>query len=233
LHAKRKRTPGGSAATEERLLEAVEELMRSQGLARITTRDIARAAGLAEGTLYNHFRDKDEIFIAVLKRNVAEFAHVVQDLPLRVGQATVLENLQPVAEAAAGFHIKAAPLICSLLADQKLLAETRRRMQELRIGPQRSLEALAAYIAAEQRLGRITSESDAAVVAGLILGTSFHMAVLDHFSGRSPDEGQARARMRHAIQALVAGLTPRAAQDETSSTIPYQAEERRRTRRGT
>jgi AcrR family transcriptional regulator len=188
--------------------------MRSQGLARITTRDIARAAGLAEGTLYNHFRDKDEIFIAVLKRNVAEFASVIQDLPLRVGQATVFDNLRPVAEAAAGFHIKAAPLVCSLLADQKLLAETRRRMEELRIGPQRSLEALGAYIAAEQRLGRITPEIDASVTAGVILGTSFHLAVLDHFSGHPPDEAQSRARMRHAIQALLAGLMPRAAENK-------------------
>jgi AcrR family transcriptional regulator len=183
--------------------------MRKEGLARITTRDIARAAGLAEGTLYNHFRDKDEIFIAVLQRNVAELAHAIQDLPLRVGMATVLDNLRRVAEAASGFHLKVAPLICSLLADQKLVAETRRRMQERRIGPQRSMEALAAYIAAEQRLGRITSEVDPAAVASLVLGSSFHMAVLDHFSGRSPRERQSRARMRHAIQALVIGLTPR------------------------
>ena len=46
------------------MLAAVEELMREQGLARITTRAIARKAGLTEGTLYNHFREKDEIFIA-------------------------------------------------------------------------------------------------------------------------------------------------------------------------
>ena len=208
MGGKRKRSPKAIATTEERLLGAVEELMRSQGLARITTRDIAKAAGLAEGTLYNHFRDKDELFMAVLQLNVGEFAHAIQDLPLRVGQATVLDNLRPVAEAAAGFHIKVAPLVCSLLADQKLLAETRGRMQERRVGPQRSLESLAAYIAAEQRLGRINSELDAGAVATLILGTSFHMAVFDHFSGSSPDERQSRARMRRAIQALVIGLTP-------------------------
>jgi AcrR family transcriptional regulator len=192
MGAKRKRNSMLSASTEERLLEAV------------------KAAGLAEGTLYNHFRDKDEIFMAVLQRKVGEFAHAIQDLPLRVGQATILDNLRPVAEAAAGFHIKVAPLVCSLLADQKLLAETRGRMQERRVGPQRSLESLAAYIGAEQRLGRITSEVDAATVAGLILGTSFHMAVLDHFSGHPPDERQSRGRMQRAIQALVIGLTPRA-----------------------
>lgn len=208
MRAKRKRSQRAGAATEERLLEAVEQLMRSQGLARITTRDIARAAGLAEGALYNHFRNKNELFIAVLVRNVAEISNVLQDLPLRVGQATVLDNLRPVADAAAGFHIKAAPLICSLLADQELLVDVRGWMQDHRIGPQRSAEALGAYIAAEQLLGRITSEVDAAVAAGLILGMSFQMAVLDHFWGRPPNGRRSRARMRDAIQALFFGIRP-------------------------
>src|SRR6516164_7829361 len=114
MGAKRKRNSMLSASTEERLLEAV------------------KAAGLAEGTLYNHFRDKDEIFMAVLQRKVGEFAHAIQDLPLRVGQATILDNLRPVAEAAAGFHIKVAPLVCSLLADQELLAGVRGWMQDHR-----------------------------------------------------------------------------------------------------
>jgi AcrR family transcriptional regulator len=208
LRSKRQKTPKVRATTEQKLIDAVEGLMRSQGLARISTRDIAREAGLAEGTLYNHFRHKDEIFMAVLQRNVGELAHAIQDLPLRVGQGTLLDNLRSVAEAAAAFHIKAAPMFCSILADQTLLAETRHRMQERRIGPTRSLEALSAYVAAEQRLGRVSSEADADVVAALILGTSFYMAVLDHFSGNPPDERQSRARMRRAIEALVIGLTP-------------------------
>lgn len=194
--------------TQESLLAAVEQLMRKEGLARITTRAIARRAGLAEGTLYNHFREKDEILIAVLARNVAPLVHVLHDLPLRVGQATVLGNLRPVAEAAVIFHIKVAPLICSLLADQKLLGGTRRIMQERHIGPQRSSEALAAYIAAEQRLGRIVAQVDPTAVADLILGASFQIAVLEHFWGRRPNEKQLRVRMRRAIQVLICGLTP-------------------------
>ena len=187
---------------------AVEELMRKQGLARITTRVIARQAGLAEGTLYNHFREKDEIFIAVLARNVAPLVDVLHDLPLRVGRATVLDNLLLVAEAAVSFHIKVAPLICSLLADQKLLAGARRIMQERHIGPQRSSEALAAYVAAEQRLGRITTNMDATAAADLILGASFQMSVLEHFWGRRPNEKQLQARMWRAVKALICGLKP-------------------------
>ena len=182
--------------------------MRSRGLARITTREIARKARLAEGTLYNHFHDKDEIFVAVLKRNVAELSSLLHDLPLRVGQGSVLDNLQPVAEAAIGFHLKVAPLICSLLADQKLLAGVRRMMQERHIGPQRSAEALAAYIAAEQRLGRINSRVDPPAVAGLILGSSFYTAVFQLFFGRQNTTEHLKRAMHQTIDAVVAGLKP-------------------------
>lgn len=72
--------------TRERLLDAVEHLMRTRGLARISTRAIAQRAGLAEGTLYNHFNDKIDLFIAVIQRNVAELSEVLHSLPLRVGQ---------------------------------------------------------------------------------------------------------------------------------------------------
>ena len=203
------RGPRASGDIEGKLVTAAEDLMRSQGLARITTRDLAKKAGLAEGTLYNHFREKDEIFVSVLKRNVAELSHVLQDLPLRVGQATVLENLSPVAEAAIGFHVKVAPLICSLFADQNLMSNIRRVMQERRIGPQRSLESLAAYISAEQRLGRVVSDVDAAAVAALILGVSFQTAVFHHFWGNRTPERELKAQMRKAIQATVLGLAPR------------------------
>jgi len=43
-------------------------------------------------------------------------------------------------------------------------------MQELGVGPQRSAEALGAYIAAEQRLGRITAEVDATTMAACVAG---------------------------------------------------------------
>jgi AcrR family transcriptional regulator len=95
---------GDSANTRDRLLETVERLMSTQGLARISTRDIARESGLAEGTLYNYFRDKEEIFIAVLQRNAGKFRETLQDLPMQVAQRTVRETLEEVAEAAYKFY---------------------------------------------------------------------------------------------------------------------------------
>ena len=49
-----------------RIIEAADALIREQGLSGATTREIARAAGCAEGSIYVHFEDKIDLVIAVI-----------------------------------------------------------------------------------------------------------------------------------------------------------------------
>jgi AcrR family transcriptional regulator len=57
-----------SAATKEKLMRASVRLFVQKGISATTTRDIAAAAGVAEGTIYRHFESKeamaDEIFLS-------------------------------------------------------------------------------------------------------------------------------------------------------------------------
>jgi AcrR family transcriptional regulator len=50
------------AATRGRLLRSATELFASRGVARVTSHDVAREAGVAAGTFYLHFKDKRELF---------------------------------------------------------------------------------------------------------------------------------------------------------------------------
>ena len=50
------------AETRRRLLEAATDLFASEGLHGATSARIAAAAGVATGTFYLHFRDKEELF---------------------------------------------------------------------------------------------------------------------------------------------------------------------------
>ena len=58
------------ADTRDRILDAAAHVMRTRGFARTTTKEIARAAGYSEATLYKHFQDKTDLFLAVLKERL-------------------------------------------------------------------------------------------------------------------------------------------------------------------
>jgi AcrR family transcriptional regulator len=49
------------AATRERILQAALALFADKGFGATTTRDIAEAAGIASGTLFNYFQTKETI----------------------------------------------------------------------------------------------------------------------------------------------------------------------------
>src|SRR6266852_770157 len=180
---------------KEKLIAATERLLSSQGLGCVTTRDIARAAKVAEGALYHQFGDIPD---------------VLQSLPLQVGQNTVEKNLARVLESAFAFHFRMAPLVCSLFADPELLARVRNMMNERSMGPGRSTSVISAYLRAEQQLGRVANAAEPETVAGLMLAASFNTAMCDHFfHGGSAGEAKAHRQLRDAVRALVIGLDPK------------------------
>ena len=193
---------------KEKIIAATERLLLSRGLACTTTRDIARAAKVAEGALYHHFGDKAELILEVVLRGVGEFREVLESLALQVGRNTVQKNLDRVLESAFHFHHRIASLVCSLFADQDLLARVRGAMNERCIGPGRTASILAAYLRAEQQLGRVGVNAMPAAAAELLLAASFNRALHDHFYGVS-DDARARRQLREAVRAMLAGLGPR------------------------
>jgi len=51
------------------LLKAAARIFGRKGYMRATTEDIARAARLTKGSLYFHFKNKEDIFLAVIKEH--------------------------------------------------------------------------------------------------------------------------------------------------------------------
>lgn len=64
--------------TRQRLLEAATRLFAEKGLHGVTTIDIARAAGVASGTFYLHFRDKTDVYRDIVFRAIEELVRQVQ-----------------------------------------------------------------------------------------------------------------------------------------------------------
>lgn len=61
----RSHAPTQESETEARILAAAQRLFARRGYGGTTTRDLAQAAGVAEGTLFRHFESKKAILVRV------------------------------------------------------------------------------------------------------------------------------------------------------------------------
>ncbi|MFC0514296.1 TetR/AcrR family transcriptional regulator [Mucilaginibacter angelicae] len=57
---------------KDRLLTGTEELFLEAGIKSITMDDIARHLGISKKTIYQHFRDKNELVTALVKKRLAD-----------------------------------------------------------------------------------------------------------------------------------------------------------------
>lgn len=63
-----RRTKEEAQATRARLLDCAETLFQAQGVSRTSLNDIAQAAGATRGAVYWHFKDKADLFNAMMER---------------------------------------------------------------------------------------------------------------------------------------------------------------------
>jgi AcrR family transcriptional regulator len=192
--------------TREEILAAAAGIMREQGYARATTKEIARAAGYSEGALYKHFQDKTEIFLGVLSEQLPALGAVLTELAAQVGTATVRANLTRVARAALAFYAESFPIAASLFSTRELLVAHRRAMQERGAGPRAPQDALTRYLRAEQRLGRLAGPVDADALSALLLGACFQQAFLIHFQEEPPAPIGLDTLAKSLVRTLLQGL---------------------------
>lgn len=63
-----RRTKEDAGATRAALLDAAEQVFYEQGVARASLGEIAQRAGATRGAVYWHFKDKLDVFFAMLER---------------------------------------------------------------------------------------------------------------------------------------------------------------------
>ena len=153
-----------------RIVDAAHELMLSIGLARATTKEIARTAGCSEAALYKYFANKEELFVTVLSERLPRLGPLLATLTAEPGARTVEENLTQIAREAALFYEQTFPMAASLYAEPQLKRRHEEAMRELGAGPHRPIQGLDAYLRSEQEAGRIRPDADTYAAASLLLG---------------------------------------------------------------
>ncbi|MET9722007.1 TetR/AcrR family transcriptional regulator [Streptomyces zaomyceticus] len=162
--------------TRVRIVDAARDLMRTVGLARTTTKEIAKAAGCSEAALYKYFSSKEELFLAVLDERLPRLGGLLDTLAADPGGRTVEQNLTEIARQAALFYEQTFPVVASLYAEPQLKQRHEEAMRAYGKGPHKPVEGLTAYLRAEQRHGRIAADADPAAAAALLLGACVQRA---------------------------------------------------------
>jgi AcrR family transcriptional regulator len=189
--------------TRDRILDAASSLMRNQGLAKATTKEIARGAGLSEAALYRHFRDQEEIFLHVLAERMPAFISAMKDLHTRVGRGDVTRTLEEIAAGALTFYAAVAPMAGSLFSEPALLARHQQMLRREKAGPHLALVRLGEYLHAEQRIGRLPKTLAADATAALLLGACFHRAFLQLFRGGPRKSADDRRFVKNVVSTLL------------------------------
>lgn len=106
----------------QRILEAALDLFAQQGFERTSTRQIAQAAGVAEGTIFNYFSTKRDLLIAAMAQTVDEY--FVQELSA-LGQVDALEVLRENFRARLALGLARPERIRFILSEILMSAEMR------------------------------------------------------------------------------------------------------------
>ena len=95
------------------ILAAAARVFADKGYANTTTRELADAADIAEGTLYNYFGGKREILLAIVNKTQARIEAMLQDASQLQGR----EDMVALVERGYGIFVSQLPFTRTLLME--------------------------------------------------------------------------------------------------------------------
>ncbi|WP_354637145.1 TetR/AcrR family transcriptional regulator [Kitasatospora camelliae] len=192
-------SPRGVAIPDvrERLFAAAERVLAREGTAGLTNRAVTEEADCAKGLLYNHFADLDDFVAQLVLDRFGRIAAEIRPLPEQAGHGDVQDNLTRAALAMLGANGPA--ITAAAMSRHGVVQRVRQAWDTGAPGPGAVENALARYLEAEQRLGRVPAHADCAMLALALAGTVHHLRM--HGSAASDDNPQL---IRRLVATLVA-----------------------------
>ena len=162
-----------SAGAREAILAAALQFISDEGLARLTTREVARRAGVSEASVFYHFRDKVGLVQEVVLAGLEPLKGL--DIGLLTGRTgePLEETLRAIATALERFLDRTMPVIEAVQADAALRAEFAARLAERDLGPHRGVRLIAAHLEEMRQLGAVRPDADIQAAALLLAGGCF------------------------------------------------------------
>jgi AcrR family transcriptional regulator len=191
----------------EAIIDTTLALIAERGVSRLTTKEIARRAGVSEASIYYHFEDKPALVEAVILDGVlAPFQGFTRGFPERAADRPVEEALLEFTAALAGFWERILPLLSAVQSDADLRTSFQRRVNGLDLGPHRGVRLIGTYLEGQKQRGRVRTDVDAEETAMLICGACYLTGFQKHMLGA--EAKRKLPSLRATVSHVAALLTP-------------------------
>ena len=187
----------------QRILDAALVLIRERGIGRVTTKEIALAAGAAEGSLFKNFGDKMGLLTELLTQELPEnraWRAVPAEAP--PGRGDLAAALTVFMDRAIDFYAAALPLVAGSFADRELLRRQQERNRQRGTGPHLALQASADYLRGWQESGQLDVAADPYAMAVALCGAALMYAWTEQLAGA----GEVRGGRDGLIRALIGSI---------------------------
>ncbi|WP_327091886.1 hypothetical protein OIE66_15055 [Nonomuraea sp. NBC_01738] len=129
-------------------------------------------------------------FLALLQDRLPLWLRILHDLQHLAGRGRVQDNLLPIARAGIEYYAEIQSAALPAFATPNVTVRFREAIRDNGLGPHAEVTPLAAYLRAEQRLGRVAGTADPEGSARLFLAGCFRHAYNEMFFGA--DSGPTR-----------------------------------------
>jgi len=191
--------------TRQLIFETALRLFTERGFDAVTVADVARAADVSEGTVFNYFGTKEDLFYGQMETFEAALLEAVREREL--GESVLSAFRRLVLERSAGLAgEERAELIATAARLMRDSPALQAREREIVAGYTRSLADLIA-----EELGADDLDVEPMVAASALMGAQSSLRDLVHARVLAGEHGpkladEVRAQAEHAFGRLGAGL---------------------------
>ena len=179
----------GGSGKREQILRAAECLFTRKRFHEVTLDAVCGKARVGKGTIYRHFKDKDDLFAQLA---LSGFDDLCRTLDAQAAAAPLEERLRAIIEASQQFFRRHRPLFRMMHSEQARMAldradvrrQWRRRRREI-------VRRVAAVLQDGRESGEIREDIPPAVLAAGLLGMLRGIAYHDKTVSASSDPASA------------------------------------------
>lgn len=204
LSSKKRRSPRnlGAGDKRERILDAAVRVFAKSGFHDTRVADVAKAAGVADGTIYLYFESKDELLRSLFEDRVGRLLSFVQE---GLGKhESAKAKLSAIIELQLGVY-EGEPELAEVMT--VILRQSTKLLKEhARPGFMAYLDAVATIVAAGQKSGEFRTDVSPHFVARSLFGAIDGIA-LTWALGKADRGGLSRAAVQ-VSDLFLRGLVP-------------------------